>query len=133
MLSRLPERGHDPWRKTHSHRIHQVNGTCTRTENFIEHIIIPRQHGEHLTPESSAALGKIVIMAVLALVTAEFLVCPAVPDLVSALKALWHMPFYVLSVIHRPNFSSNVKTPPLTCNMQTEILLFLRQCFSFFL
>jgi len=71
-------------------------------------------------------------MAVLALVTAEFLVCPAVPDLVSALKALWHMPFYVLSVIHRPNFSSNVKTPPLTCNMQTEILLFLRQCFSFF-
>ena len=74
------------------------------TNPIIKNVMVPVYKGYHLMPQSPSRLRHIVMMLCLASVAAEFLVSPAVPDPVSALKTYGHMPLVFLIISHRPPF-----------------------------
>lgn len=112
MPSGFAARCHYAWHETHRDSVNHIHRHCSRTHQFIQDIIISGQHGKDFSLERAARPGHIVIMAVLAFVTTEFLVSPAITYLVSAFKALGHMPFCFLDVIHSLSFSSNFSKAP---------------------
>lgn len=61
-----------------------------------------------MPPDHPAPAGKVVMMSVLTLLAAEFLVCPAVADPVSALKAAGYVAVVFLVVFHMSDFEANI-------------------------
>ena len=105
MLPHPMEGSHDRRRKTHSHKIDQIDRVDTRLDQFIKQVIIGRQQRHYLASICPSCLCLSIVMPVAALVTAEAFISPSIPYLHSAMKTPRQYPYYLLIVTHLSFFS----------------------------
>jgi hypothetical protein len=55
------------------------------TEQTVQNLIVGHKLRQNLSAKGPAGFGLLVIMSVPAFLTAVFLICPAIPDLLSAM------------------------------------------------
>lgn len=101
MSSHFPEICHIRRIEAHHHYVRKPYGIDSRPYKSIQQFVILFKNGQYLPFHIAAGTGQMIMMPVLAVLTAEFLVRPSIPYLVPALQTAGNMSFQFLFVIHR--------------------------------
>ena len=100
MAADLVVRGHDSRHEAHLEQVRQVDGVRTSPQDFLKYIVVPLQYRQDPSPESPAGLHKVVVMSVAAILTAVFLIYPAIPYLFSTFQTSGQLSDLLDAILH---------------------------------
>jgi hypothetical protein len=132
VLAHTPVGRDDSGHKTHRHCINKFHGSRPCPEQGIQKAIIGHELRKHLTAESPADLGLLIVMPVPAFITAEFLVCTPILYPIPALQACRYNSDSLLCVTHPSRFFPKYEyINPSSQEEGAEIYVFGRRIFCF--
>lgn len=99
VLSSPSVRSHHPRNKSDCHQIHKIDRVRTFLKQSIQNFIISVNYGYDLALDCARGYRYAVMMSGLAVITAEFLICPSISDRASALQTKRRFS-YVSLVLH---------------------------------
>ena len=104
-----------------------------RLDVSFQNFIILFQYGYCLPFDKPLRAALMIMMTVLALITAELFVSSSIADLISAFQAPGNRSWSSLQIIHNSTFyKTNMAKLKSFSNRAETIFLFLNQCFSLF-
>ena len=86
--------------KTQYQDIRKQDGIHSDLDQSVQDFIILFQHGHCLSSDKPSGPAPVIMMTVLALITAELFVRPSITDLVSTLQASGDFPWSLLQISH---------------------------------
>ena len=133
MMVDSAERCHICRIEAHQQNLREQYRIHSYLEQAFKDFIILFQYGYCLSFYKTVRPGLMIMMTVLALITAELFICPAVADLISTFQASCRVSWGLLQIIHiHIFFKANLAKPATFSNTPETIFLFLYQCFSLF-
>ena len=96
----LMEPGNTIWDKAFRNQVGNFCRLDSQPQHLLQNRIIPGQHGHDFSSVGPAVFCHLIIVTVLALLTAELLVRPAILDLISTLKTHRHF-LHFLRIFHK--------------------------------
>lgn len=104
MAAKLPEGGHKVGIKAHSGNLYQPHIIHPGLHHFIQYGIILLKSSHHTPLHMPACLRNMIVMSVLAILTAELLIFPPITYTISALETSGDRPALLLFILHRCKF-----------------------------
>lgn len=128
MLADLAARSHKIRRESMRRQFYERTRHHSRLHKMHQDIMIMYQTGQDASAESPAFLERFVMMGRPAVITAELLVCPAIPYLISTMQTACSMTDFLI-IVHA-FFLSNIMLKVISCNSPRHVFIYFSKIFT---